>query len=440
MGNGSPDKPGIADRLFRPDPDEMPTWLSALVRAGRLLFMIGSEFGKDRCATMAAGMAYWSLLALVPASAVFLAAFTAFGAFNDLMARLQEFLIRQTVPAAADTILEYLRTFTQNTKAVSAFGTIFLFVTTILVFNTIEQAFNHVYKSRRSRSLPHKIMAFTSVILWGPLLIGMSFWLTGKLRAALNVDVLLESTFGDRVIVFFTPLILSWLAFTLAFVVVPAARVRWRSALAGGAVSAILWEIAKVAFASYVPRAVTYNTLYGSLSVIPIFLIWLYYTWLILLVGLEVSYVHQNYESLVVNRRFADAPKGRERIHLALRFFAEIARSFRDGDGPALLDNMVDQCRVPLETGQELVQVLENQGLVVRADKDEESYVPARALTTVSVTDVVNAVYSETVYEGTLGADGTGTRMDDLLNEMERAARDSLDGLTFEAFLARGPG
>ena len=411
----------------------MPLWLRGITRLARFLAVTFGEYNKDQGFVRSAGMAYTSLIALVPALAIVLAALAIFDRSRELLDRVQVFLIENMVPALSDTIIEHLDKFITNVDKVGIAGTIALVAITILLFDSIEQTFNHVFRVRKKRSFVRKLMAFTSVIVWGPALIGLSIWLTRAMGQLVRLDLVADSL-AARIGYFAMPLVMTWIAFLLAFLVIPATRVRLSSAAIGAAISALLWEIAKVAFAVYVPKAVAYSTIYGSLAAIPLFLIWMYYTWLIVLFGLEVTYVHQHYEGLLFSRLHGKTPTGRRRILVALHLFATVARRYRDGKGAVSLEKLATDLGIPLETAAELADALTAQGLLIESDAAAESYVPGRSLDRITVAQVIGAVYADgrTVPED---ADGEPGDLERLLSEVEGAALASLDGKHFDRII-----
>jgi membrane protein len=161
-------------------------------------------------------------------------------------------------------------------------------------------------------------------------------------------------------------------------------------------VGGTIWEIAKIGFSHWVARSITYSALYGSLALIPIFLVWLYLTWIIVLVSVEVSYVHQNYKSLVLNRVFAKISP-RDRLHLTLRIFTCIAEAFYRGARPPDADDLADRFVVPLELVEDLLQTLESKGLLVRTEPEEDrvGYLPGRTLANLTLAQVLGAVYQD---------------------------------------------
>ena len=405
-----------------------PAW----VQAFRFARLVVQHFTRDACTVRAAGMDYSSLLALVPALVVAFAFLASFGTLRELADRAKTSIFAYVLPTAGDQITRYLDSFIENAKAVNAIGLAGLLVTTILLFYAIEDAFNAVLHVRERRPFLRQVATFTSFLIWGPVLIGASFAVSGKLRAVFSHHHL---DFAARLIFLVIPYVLTTAAMVLAFSLIPAARVRFSAALLGGAVAGVGWEVAKVGFAYYAARIVNYSRVYGSLSVIPIFLIWLYVTWLIVLFGLETTYVRQNFAALLA--KDIPEPRGRERLRLGLRAFGEVARAHDEGRPPLEPGALALGLGVPFEIVTDVLHGLAEKGIVVGAGA---GYVPARPPDRLTVRDVFRALFDEERLLSLAPEDGLARRLDETLARYEGGAEASIDRLTFADVLREGDG
>jgi len=407
--------------LYKHDVGGMQRWGRMLVIVMRYFNELRHRFASDAVVVRASGMAYSMLLAIVPLVIVFFSIFSALFA-EEMKTAVQQWLVTQIMPANPDTLIEYLNKFTSNTKALGVFSSLALLITAVLLFDNIEKNFNALWNVARRRSLLRRFMAFTMVLVWGPVLIALSFYTSGRLRAFLASYNLLDLSLLRFLLGIF-PWMISVAAFVLMLYVIPATKVRFRSALIGGVVGGTIWEVAKIGFSHWVARSITYSALYGSLALIPIFLVWLYLTWIIVLLSVEVSYVHQNYKSLVLNRVFAKISP-RDRLHLTLRIFTCIAEAFYRGAHPPDADDLADRFVVPLELVEDLLQTLESKGLLVRTEPEEDrvGYLPGRTLANLTLAQVLGAVYQDQE-GGDLGnVDQVDSLVRDTLQLGERAA------------------
>ncbi len=361
-----------------------------LIRGWHFLLALWGQINHDKVVIRASGLAYVSLLALVPLVAVLIAIFTAFGALDDLRMRVEEFLVSQFLPTRQDEIAAYLNDFVDNAKELGFLGFAFLTITAILLLDSIESNFNDIWHVRERRRIVNKVTAYTSVLVLGSLFLGTSLSVSARLKALLFTGTILDRSFVRRTIDYSVPLALTLLGFLLLYLIVPNIRVRWRSAALGALVAGIGWELAKNGFANWVGQSVRYSTLYGSLAAIPIFLVWLYFTWVIVLVGLEVAFTHQHFAVLERDLQLRDGEQ-ENRDSLALKTFALIAQRFHAGEQPPSLEEVAARFLVPLERAEFTVRSLVEAGLARKASVDSggEGLVPARSLERIRAIDVL---------------------------------------------------
>jgi membrane protein len=427
----------VLRNLYTIDATKQPWMWRAALNLLRFLNELLTQFVRDTLVVRASGMAYNTLLAIVPLVAVFFSVFTSFERFAAYKGEIQDWLFKQIIPARTDEIVNYINQFTANTKALGLLSTALLFVTSILLFDNIETNFNAVWKTASRRSLLQRFLAFTSVILWGPVLIALSFYGSGKVWAFINGNPLLEISFIQRLLMNVLPWFFSVFAFFLMLSVIPAARVKKQSALVGGVVGATIWEIAKVGFTRTTAKSITYNALYGSLAVAPIFLVWLYLTWIIVLLALEVAYVHHNFAALVLRRAFAK-PSARERLHLAVRIFAMVADAFHKGSPPPTVVAIEERFKVPSELTGEIVEQLRQAGLLRTTElgREDVGYLPGRSLESVKLGQVAAAAYANGQgAETEKGLDAIDRAVSTILEKGETAAGDVYGRTTFLALI-----
>ncbi len=265
------------------DPLLNPTWFKAF---GRHLVQ---HFREDRSFESAAALSYTSLLALVPLMTVMLGVISAFPVFDRWADELEAYIFAHFVPAAGDIVREHLHEFVQRTTGLTGAGTVFLIATAILLMSTIERSLNRIWRVREPRRAASRLIIYWAVLTLGPLLMGASLALTSYLAA---LHLLAPDFVRGALQVFILnmmPFVVALIAFALIFYVVPNRRVLWRHALAGALLSAILFEFAKGGFVWYVTNFPTYERLYGALATIPLFLVWIYLSWVVVLLGASVA-------------------------------------------------------------------------------------------------------------------------------------------------------
>jgi membrane protein len=258
---------------------------------------VGERFSADRCTRSAAALSFTTMFALVPFMAVGFAMFSLFPQFQRLRETIKDFIYGNFVPAAGDVVEKYLDQFLANAGRLTIWGLLFVLATALLLMLTIERAFNDIWHAREHRQRLHRLLAYWALLTLGPVLIGVSLTLTSQLAA---LSLLAPSLFGNvRPLLFgLLPVALEVLAFVLLYTVVPSRPVRLRHALTGGLCATALFEIAKRAFALYVSQFPSYRVIYGAVATLPVFLLWVYLSWLVVLLGAVVTATLPEWRSL----------------------------------------------------------------------------------------------------------------------------------------------
>jgi membrane protein len=236
---------------------------------------IVQRFRDERATQTAGSLAYTSLLSLVPLLTVALAIASAFPVFENAVEALQNFLFENVLPdtPGVGAIIEQIDSFTRNAGRLTAIGIIGFMVTSVMLMLTIDNALNRIFRVERRRSLLQNVFIYWAILTLAPVLIGVSLSMT---------TIALAASVGS---VYLVPFLLTCLALSILYGVVPARRVELRHALMGGFVAGIGFEVAKRLFALYLQQVPTYTLIYGAFATIPIFLVWLYVSWVVVLAG-----------------------------------------------------------------------------------------------------------------------------------------------------------
>ena len=256
-------------------------------RIGELLRIVVRRFYDDDCMQIASSLTFTSLLALVPVVTVALTVITAFPMFANMTSALQMFLLENMMPASADVIVSYTQQFTRNAAKLTAVGVIFLFVTSVMLLLTIDRAFNDIWRVKRSRSVVQRIFVYWTLITVGPVLIGASLSLTSWLVSQ-AVGFTRGLPGAGVAILTVVPVLLTSVAFSLLYAALPNRRIKLKDAITGGVLAAIGFEVMKRSFAFYVAEFPTYTLVYGAFAAVPIFLLWIYVSWLVVIFGAVV--------------------------------------------------------------------------------------------------------------------------------------------------------
>ncbi len=320
-----------------------PDFSGFLRNLGRFAVYCGQRFTGDQCLRIATQLSYASLLAVVPALAICFGLLSAFPGFEHLRQDVQSFLFENLVPNAGVEISDQLATFVENARSMTGLGFAALAATVLFLLSTINGAFNAIWRVTEPRPLMVRMMSYWMVLTIGPIFLGASLSLSSYGFAK---TLLLE---GDRAfgLTRLLPFLLTASAFAVIYAVVPARNVAIRHALVGGLVAAVLFEVLKSGFAIYLQQFPSYEVIYGALAAVPIFLIWMYLSWAVVLFGAEIA---------------AAAPEWRlvDRLHSA-----------REGSGPrlALALALLQRLRSAARAGTVLKETALTRGLPAGLDE-----------------------------------------------------------------------
>ncbi|MDX2506318.1 MAG: virulence factor BrkB family protein [Gammaproteobacteria bacterium] len=274
--------------------------------AGRFFLFVWQRFFQQRCTETAASLSYTSLLSLVPLMAVFFAGFSSFSVFQDLFQQIQYFIFDNFVPSSSEVIQEYLNKFVGKASKLTLVGLLSLFVVALMLMWQIDKSLNQIWGVTKGKNFLRTFLTYWAVLTLGPVLIGVSLMVTSYITSLPFISGAADSIGIKTQMLSMIPVILTMVAFTLIYLVVPNTRVPFWHALSGGVAATILFEVAKRGFALYISHNSTYSSLYGALATLPIFLLWIYISWLVTLLGavttraialFDFSFANQSFEN-----------------------------------------------------------------------------------------------------------------------------------------------
>lgn len=248
---------------------------------------LGRRFLEDRAPNSAAALTYTSLFAVVPMMTVTFAMLSAIPAFQGTGEQIQNFIFRNFVPSSGEALQEYLRGFTDQARQLTWIGAVLLAVTACMMLMTTEKTFNAIWRVRQPRRGVSSFLLYWAILSLGPLLLGAGFAVTTYV-ASLSLLSGPHALLGPKTLLTLAPPLFSTAAFTLLYAAVPNTRVPLRHALVGGVFAALLIEVAKNLFGHFVSLFPGYRLIYGAFATVPLFLLWLYLSWLIVLLGAEL--------------------------------------------------------------------------------------------------------------------------------------------------------
>ena len=362
----------------------------------RFLHRVGGRFVHDQCIQRASALAYASLLAIVPLVALGVSIFTSFHAFDVVAGKIRDMLLSNLLPASHEAVESYLGSIASRTTALSVFGIIGLLVTATALLNTVEKAFNYIWRVTRARPWLSKFTAFWATITLTPVLIGASITITSYFTALPILRHVTAHAASLQKAPFLIPWVMSSLALSTLYMVLPNTRVPFRFAISGGLIAGALFELTKYGFAFYITRLAHYERLYGALGALPIFLIWLYLIWVVVLLGSEIVFCLQHPErSRVKKATFVQPGIQQFFAHLIL---VRAAQALRDGK-MLRMDDLSHETDVPDNTLREWLDTLCKNGLL-RATRDHgaEAWVPGMDASRLYLSEIHDALADKAMF------------------------------------------
>ena len=244
---------------------------------------------QERLPQVAGSLTFITLLSIVPFLAVSFALFTRFPAFSRFEAALEEHLLKSLLPAdIARTVLKYLHQFAANASGLTWMGSLFVLVTAIALLLTVENAFNQIWSVKRSRPFLKRVGMYLLMLAVGPPAVGVSLWATSYLLGE-SIDLIEVLPSSAKFVLTLGPAALTWVGLTCLFYFVPNTKVRRRDAITGALIASAALELGKRGFATYLLKIPTYKAVYGAFAVFPVFLLWVYFSWLVTLAAALVA-------------------------------------------------------------------------------------------------------------------------------------------------------
>jgi membrane protein len=405
----------------------------------RWVFLVVNGFLGNQCLIRASALTFTTILSIVPFLAVAFSISKGFGIQNTEFVR--GLLLRITGERAE--IVEKILTYIGNTnvKTLGWLGVVTLLATVFSMVGTVEKAFNTIWGVRRGRTAWRKFTDFFSVILVCPLIIVLSASFTVSLKKSeLVQDLLAVSAIGglEGLVLQLVPLLLIWLAFTFAYAFIPNTKVHLSSAATGGLLAGILWQSAQWAYINWQIGVTKYNAIYGSFAQLPLLLVWLYISWVIVLVGAEMCHARQELHAFTT-RRFLGRAGLAERQKVAMLLMLAVTRRFLDGLPPYSVEEAARRLGVPPELAGELFGQMGAAGLVVLAENERQRAVAlASNPDCIRVWDVIQAVSDPALgrREFSLTAGRFGF-VEETFAALRRAAAESPANETLAAYAGR---
>ncbi|MBU0533633.1 MAG: YihY/virulence factor BrkB family protein [Candidatus Omnitrophica bacterium] len=378
---------------------KLPRGRSLLVRQLRIVLLAMRGFDEDKCQLRASALTFYSLLAIVPIVAMVFGIAKGFGIEKMLETQLVERL--QGQEEVVRRIIEFAQSLLEKTKGgvVAGVGVALLFWTVIRVLSNIENSFNDIWGIKKSRSFARKFSDYLAIMLIAPVLIIMPGSITLAITSQfefLMQKISLLGVIGPFLVVALklVPYMVIWLFLSFMYVFMPNTKVNLRSAILGGIVAGTIYQLAQVGYIRSQMLLARYGAIYGSFAALPLFLIWLQISWLIVLLGAEISFAHQNVETYEFEPDSLKASYSFKKL-VSLMTTNLLAKNFASGDKPLMADQISHKLEIPMRLINTVLYELVEAGIVSeirRNDYKSVAYQPAQDLDKLTVKYVIDAM------------------------------------------------
>lgn len=434
--------------IWKIETTNLPPFKKYGIRLFRVAYVLIHELATGMLNLRAMSLVYTTLLSLVPLIAVSFSVLKGFGVHNQVEPMLQNF-VTPLGPKGAE-VVENILQFVENMKVgvLGAVGLALLIYTVISLIQKIESAFNYVWHTEGKRSLARRFSDYLSVLMIGPVLVFSAMGVTATIMSHNVVQgIIAIEPFGS--LIFFIGKMLPYFfviaAFTFIYMFVPNTRVNFKSALVGAAVGGVLWQTSGIIFASFVAGSTKYAAIYSGFAILILFMIWLYLSWLILLFGAQVAYLHQHPEQIRPNRQRLSL-SARHKTYFALGIMRLIAQHYyldtdaRDKNekdkeahhrwtGEALAEAL----KLPVDSLYELLGLLEKADLIIETNDRPSTYVPAHDPASMELNYLLSLIHRAGEDQYLLHKQSAGnSAIDQVIQDIETATQQSLHGRTLK--------
>jgi len=425
----------FTDWLWRDDLRELGRDERWLVLPVRMLVVVLRQLLGGQLNLRAMSLVYTTLLSTVPLLAVSFSVLKGFGVHNQLEPILAN-VLAPLGPRGLE-ISSNVVGFVENIKVgvLGSLGLVFLLYTVVSLTQKIESSFNYVWQVDRLRGLAQRFSSYLSVILIGPVLMFAAVGLTATITSHSAVQRLMEvEPIGHMLVLTgkLIPYLLVIVTFTFIYIFIPNTRVKAVPALVGGVVAGVLWQTSGWIFAAFVATSPNYAAIYSGFAILVLLLIWLYLSWLILLLGAQVAFYIQYPQYLTREPvRLQLSSRLQERLVLQLMYL--VAAHHCHNKEPWTLEGLVQHLGLPMQPVNKILRLMVDSGFLSETCDDRPAYLPRRDIDTILVTQLYDIARSagenRLLTADTLPGE---VQVERLLAVVNKAAHDAMAGCTLK--------
>jgi membrane protein len=375
------------------DASDKRWWRRFLLSQGQVLTLVVRGFFADGCMLRASALTFTTLLSLVPLLALMFSVLKGLGVQNELEPLLFEQLAVGGNEAVTK-IVEYINN--TNVARLGTYGLIVLIITVLTLLSNIEKSFNSVWGVEETRPILRRFTDYFSVVTIGPIFVVVAISMTSTMKSQHLVQALLERQYvGEALLTLFEilPFMVMWLVFAGLYLFMPNVKVSPRAALIGGIFGGTLWQVSQWGYLNFQVGVARYNAIYGTMAALPILMVWIYLSWMIVLLGLEMTYATQNLRTIRQDIRGARVNFASIEL-IALTILLFVGRRFYLGKPALGQDEMATHLDVPPRLLHSVLDELTRLGFVVATSEsvDGAGYQPAMALEKILLHDVIRGL------------------------------------------------
>jgi membrane protein len=364
----------------------------------QMIVLVIKSTHKNFLFSRASSLAFTTLLSLIPVLAIMFMFFKAFG--GDLVEeKIKPMIYDYLTAGIGDSITGYIDSFlgSATVDTLGSIGFIFLLAAVYSILSSIEVSFNAIWQVNKNRSPVEMLKTYLTIVFISPILLVLSLWMASRIEVMVNVGGWYIS--GLLAFMFFqiSPFILMTVMFMFLLVIMPNTQVKLSHAFVGSVFGAVCFTILKALFIHYTKLAVSYNVIYGSIATLPFFMLWIYFSWTIVLLSVEMAFVRQNIHNLkhleqnVFSNRL-------DRLRIALMVVIKITKNFIAGKEQSSQLEISSELDIPIKEIAECLSGLEKSGIIIEIAKKQDTYtlnMPLEKLTVGVIADSVDMTYIE---------------------------------------------
>ncbi len=413
---------------------------SLLIRIIRLIYASAREFTKNDLNLRSMGLVYITIISLIPFLAVSFSVLKGFGVHNQLEPTLLNILkpLGEKGQQIATQIIEFVSNV--NVKVLGGVGFGLLFYTVISLIKRLEDSLNIIWKVKSGRSFMRRISDYLSITLIGPVFFFIAIGLTATASSNTLIQKILSVEPLGFIFVYISkilPLFIVFFIFTFTYKLIPNTKVNITSAMLGAFIAVILWQAINLLFKLGIIISTNTTLIYSSFAVIIIFLLWLYLNYIVLLIGAQLSYCHQNINFLHITKS-AFKLSNRLKEKLSLRIMQLISQNFYNSKENLNLESLTNRIGLNQDDIFESLNNLVESKIITETNEQPTSYVPAKDLEKITVKDVLKSVRSNSANENFIETNYlTEPVVNDIMNKIDSSIDSAVKEMNFKDLVSK---